>query len=120
MFSFLACKSNEGETNNVATTIGESRNFTKLEIQSAFNCVFEKFKEFEGCVLLRISYNEKLSNREFGKNDKNSIKVYSDFYVKQNGGDGSLEQDYTYKNWSWILVRNNETLNWKVKDWGYA
>ena len=33
--------------------------------------------------------------------------LLSSFHVDESGGDGSLNANYTYESWSWILVRAN-------------
>ena len=47
------------------------------------------------------------------------IVLVSDFYVAPDGGNGSLNQDSTYTDWKWILVRNKGG-EWKHLTHGYA
>lgn len=43
--------------------------------------------------------------------------LYSDFDVDGSGGDGSLNPNSTYTDWSWVLVRENGGA-WKIATWG--
>ena len=130
MVSLTSC--NAGKTNNVVISIGESKNFTKEEIQSAVNCVIRKFKDFSGCELTKLWYDDEASIQEVksymssGMGAENGVKVenvialLSDFYVDSSGGDGSFNPNSTYPNWKWILNRDSKTGDWYVADWGYA
>lgn len=118
-------------TSNVEVNIGESVKFGEEEINDAINCVKKKFKDFEGCNLTKLWYDEEKSNNfiegylKNGKGSVNDIKaenvivLLSDFYVDSSGGDGSLNPNSTYSNWNWILIKNSKTGNWEVDDWGY-
>ncbi len=46
--------------------------------------------------------------------------LLSNFKVGPSGGNGSLEPNSTYTEWQWILIRDNTSDNWLVKDWGYG
>ena len=123
IFCFTAY--NTGRTNNVAITIGKSEKFSEKEINDAVNCVKKKFKEFNGCTLTKLWYDEKKSNYIVSgylgnsKESENMIILLSDFDVDFSGGDGSLNPNSTYSNWNWILVRDAKAGKWRVKDWGY-
>lgn len=122
---------NYGKTNNAVITIGKSTKFSKEEIQSAENCVIKKFKDFKGCELTRLWYDEKRSNSfaegyisdgkgsVIGVKTENVIVLLSDFNVDSKGGGGGFNPNSTYNYWNWILIRNSKTGNWKVEDWGY-
>lgn len=130
MFSLVACKQ-VGKTNHVAVNIEKSDKFSEEEINDAINCVKKKFKDFDGCNLTKLWYDEEKSNRfiggylENGKGSVNGAKaedvivLLSDFEVDSSGGDGSLNPNSTYTGWNWILIRDSKTGNWKVDDWGY-
>lgn len=129
--SLVACKQ-VGKTNNVVVDIGESIKFNDEEINNAINCVKEKFRDFEGCNLTKLWYDEEKSNHiieGYFKNEKGSVNgvkkaenvivLMSSFDVDSSGGDGSFNPNSTYSNWQWILRRNSKTDNWQVYDWGY-
>ncbi len=117
--------------NNVVVNIEKSDKFSEKEINNAINCVKKKFKQFGGCKLTKLWYDEKKSNiyvQEYlsnGKGSLNGIKaenviiLLSDFDVNSSGGDGSFNPNSTYSHWSWTLIRDSKTGNWKVVDWGY-
>ena len=46
-----------------------------------------------------------------------AMVLYSDFDVDSSGGDGSLNPNSTYTDWSWVLVRENGGA-WKIATWG--
>ena len=134
VLSVLTACSNTGKTNNAEVDYGNSVKFTETEIKSAIDTVLIKFKDFNGCDLKKIWYDEELSDRNIqmdissgggntiknsGAEPKNIIILFSDFYVDSFGGDGSFNPDYTYTDWNWILIRNSENDKWKVYDWGY-
>jgi len=130
-FSFSSCNQNAGKINNVVIDIGESTKFSREEIQTAVDCVINKFKDFEGCDLKKMWYDEEKSNLVIesyisngkgshnGVQKENVIVLLSNFDVDATGGDGSLNPNSTYTNWNWILIRDSKTGNWKADDWGY-
>jgi len=129
-FSLVAYKQ-AGKTNNVAVNIEKSDKFSENEINNAVNCVKKKFKDFRGCNLTKLWYDEKKSNNFIegylsnGKGSVNGVKVenvivlLSNFNVNSSGGIGGFNPNSTYSNWNWILIRDSKTGNWKVDDWGY-
>ncbi len=114
------CSPNAGKTNNAQILGGESTKFTAEEIKSAENCVLKKFKDFQGCDLKKLWYDEKVSNAEYGADNVNGIVILSNFHVDANGGDGSFNPNSDYTDWKWLLVRDGKTDEWVMKDWGYA
>ena len=125
-----ACK-NEGTINNADIDYGSSTKFSEDEIKSAVDAVLIKFEDFKGCDLRRIWYDEDRSNTEIvnylthgqgkinGAKQENVIILFSDYYVDSSGADASLNPDYTYTDWKWIIVRGSANGKWVVDDWGY-
>lgn len=113
-----------GDTSQVQRTIGESQTYTQPEIEKAMDAVESYFrKNFDGCSLLELTYDSKWDPQaaewaETADADK-AIVLTSSFYVDPDGGDGSLEQDYTYRNWKWIMVKN-AFGQWEHWDHGYG
>lgn len=113
-----------GNVKNVQVTDYSSEIYSNSEIQEAIDVTIDYFKkEFSGCTLTEITYygDDKLADfQEFAERN-NAIEVIvlvSTFNVDESGGDGSLNPNDTYKNWKWILVRN-EGGKWKHVDHGY-
>lgn len=112
-----------GDVSEVGRHIGGSERYSEEEIARAMDDVEAFFKaEFAGCKLLRLDYDEAQTldeargwSEQYGAE---AIVLVSDFYVNPNGGDGSLNQDETYRNWKWILVRSGS--GWELKTWGYG
>lgn len=102
----------------------DSELYTDSEIQSAIDVTKSYFKKhFSGCTLKSITYlgdEGTEDHAEFAKrHDADEVIVLtSSFYVRPDGGDGSLNQDSTYEDWKWILVRNNGG-KWRHVDHGY-
>lgn len=117
---FLASCATRENTDNVVIDIGSSEEFSTDEINAAMDCVISKFKDFEGCKLTKLWYDEEHSNSWTEEDIPGlAIVLLSEFEVDEKGGDGSLNPNSTYENWSWILIRENEGSNWQVNDWGY-
>lgn len=96
--------------------------YSDEDINDAIDTVKDYFKDnFDGCTLLTLSYTD--DKEEFAewaeqKEADEAIVLYSSFYVSRNGGDGSLNQDYTYEGWNWILTRDKGDA-WRHADHGY-
>lgn len=130
VFSLGACKQ-AGKINNAVVSIGKHDKFNNDEIKDAMNGVKKKFKDFEGCNLTKLWYDEEKANYfvegylKNGRGKENSVKaenvivLLSNFDVDSSGGDGSLNPNYTYSNWNWVLIRDDKAGNWKIDDWGY-
>jgi hypothetical protein len=125
---FLLVYNQVGKTNNAVVSIGKSDKFSQEEINNAINCVKKKFKDFRGCNLTKLWYDEEKSNyfiKVYGKGSVNGVKaeniivLLSTFDVNSSGGDGSLNPNSTYSNWNWIVIRDRKTGNWRVEDSGY-
>lgn len=112
-----------GDVSEVGRRIGTCERYSEQEIARAMDDVEAYFKaEFEGCKLLRLDYDEDETldeargwSEQYGAE---AIVLVSDFYVSPLGGDGSLNQDETYRNWKWILIRVGS--GWELKTWGYG
>jgi hypothetical protein len=112
-------------------SIGPSDKFSEAEIRGAMDRAIAKFRDFEGCELTKLWYDEEKSNAQIksymtgghgsvnGVSKDNVIVLYSDFTVDSSGGDGSLNPNSTYSDWMWILIRDSGKSEWRVDDWGY-
>lgn len=120
----LALTACGGSTLGLKRTVGESEHFSHGEIRAAMQTVERHFRRhFSGCTLLELTYDEEISDKEADEwaeryEAKEAIVLTSSFYVSPTGGDGSLNQDYTYTRWQWILTRS-AIGGWKLQDWGY-
>lgn len=121
----LAFCQHSGKTDHVAIDLGVSDQFSSVEIEEAVNCVIQEFKDFDGCTLTALWYDETKSNTEvekssFGANKADVIVLYSNFTVDASGGEGNLDPSTTYTDFGWILIRDRVTGEWVVKTYGYA
>lgn len=80
--------------------------YSKEEIEAAIDTAKKYFRsEFSGCTLTEITYagDDKISSYEDWavRNDADEVIVLiSSFDVDSSGGDGSLNPNSTYSNWS--------------------
>ncbi|MDR2736499.1 MAG: DUF4829 domain-containing protein [Gracilibacteraceae bacterium] len=115
-----SCGVNAGTTKNARVVGGDSIKFDAAEIQAAQECVLKKFKDFEGCDLQKLWYDEEISNAMYGVDNVNGIVILSNFHVNAKGGDGSFNPNSDYSGWKWLLTRDSRTGGWDIKDWGYG
>ena len=105
--------------------IGPSELYSDREIEDAMNIVVDYFKkEFDGCTLTRLEYDEAAVRDEMmgwaaQYDEGQAIVLLSDFDVDSSGGDGGLNPGDTYRNWKWILTRTGEG-KWTLRTWGYG
>ncbi|MFV0363260.1 MAG: hypothetical protein ACK5LL_09275 [Suipraeoptans sp.] len=122
VITFSTCSGKPGKTGNVVITLDESRKFSEEEVESAVDCVLEKFKDFEGCELQKLWYDEERSNAEVddrGSEEENIIVLFSEFYVGHIGVDPGFSTDSNYTEWMWVIMRDSKTDSWSVVSWGY-
>jgi hypothetical protein len=133
--SLSSCKvPSFGTTNNVEVDFGNSTFYSEVEIKSATEAVLTKFRDFAGCDLLRLWYDEEMSDRiiqidmssggmnaikSSGAEPENVIILFSDFYAGPSSGGGGFNPDFKYTNWMWILIRDSKNEEWKIVAWGY-
>lgn len=103
--------------------IGTCEKYSKAEIADAMDAVEHHFrKHFDGCNLIRLEYDEEKTGDKAVRwtelNGQETIVLLSDFHVDETGGDGSLNPDYTYRNYEWALVKT--FFGWELRDSGYA
>lgn len=104
-----------------ARNTGSSEVFTENEINKAMDTVEKYFrKNFKDCKLTKLWYDEEITIRE-AEDDYTSgktIVILSNFTVGDNGP-VALNDNYTYENYMFTLVRDDSKSSWKVKDSGY-
>ena len=131
LLSLAGCGGEKESGESVREDAGASTKFSREEIADAMSRVKEKFQEFAGCTLTDLWYDEETSDSVVesylegghgswnGAAPENTIVLLSNFDVDASGGDGSLNPNSTYENWSWILIRDDPSGEWRVDDWGY-
>ena len=114
-----------GKTHDLHREIGDSRQYTAMDIRSAMWVAEWTFRlGFRGCSLLEMTYDEEFSGdrgREWAElyGAEEAIVLTSSFEVGESGGAGSLNPNSTYRNWQWILTRNGGGF-WKLRTYGYG
>lgn len=90
----------------------DSEMFTDEEINSAIEAVVDIFNNgWKGCYLRELSYagddivKREMKYHEGAFEEGELIMIKTVFYVARHGGDGSLNTDFTYDNWYWILEK---------------
>ena len=92
----LVLTENRGNVSNVNRVVGYSALYGENSINEAFDVIEKKFaKDFEGCTLTELRYDEDVENRfaeEIEKyrkeNNQELIVVLSTFDTDEKGGDG--------------------------------
>ncbi len=120
-----ACKS-QGVSDSASVAAAASFTFSQEEVQQAVSCVKEEFTQFSGCELTNLWYDEEdvsfyrdryVADKEI--DPENVLILLSDFKVLKDSGDGVFTAGTVYRDWQWILTRENEKEPWQVSDWGY-
>ena len=122
VLTFAAC----GKTANggYSVVVPSDAHYSEQDIRAAMRVAVRHFeKEFDGCKLLSICYDEaKVKDAEpewAAQYDADeAIVLLSSFHVDGSGGDGSLNANSDYTDWQWVLVRSGGG-NWQLKTWGY-
>ena len=94
----LVLTGNRGNVSNVKRVVGYSALYGENSIKEAFDVIEKKFaKDFEGCTLTELRYDEDVENRfaeEIEKyhkeNNQELIVVLSTFDTDEKGGDGGF------------------------------
>lgn len=112
-----------GDVSEVGRQIGKCDRYTPGQIDAAMDEVEKEFKaNYDGCTLLRLSYDEEETLDEAYAWSENygadAIVLKSDFYVDDSGRMVTMNPDSLYKNWSWILVKT--AFGWEIRDCGYG
>ncbi len=118
---------NRGNVSNVNRIVGYSALYDETSINEAFDVIEKKFsKDFEGCTLTELRYDEDVENRfteEIEKyhkeNNQELIVVLSTFDTDEKGGDGGFNPNDTYADWQWHLVKTADKKSWEIINWGY-
>ena len=118
---------NRGNVSNVNRVVDSSALYSEKSINKAFDVIEKKFaKDFEGCILTELRYDEDVESRfeeEIEKyhkeNNQDLIVVLSTFDTDEKGGDGGFNPNDTYTNWQWYLVKTADKKSWKIINWGY-
>ena len=124
----LGLRSYKAEKDYVTVTISlaeENPEYTEEDIEAAIDIVTREFqKEYNGCKLISISYDEEYSRSQAERwktqyETDQIIILLSSFSTNAQGGDGSFEPNSTYTDWQWILTRTRDG-RWTLQDAGYA
>lgn len=123
VLAVIIVKSYKSDFNNVNIVIGKSQIYSEKELREAIELIIQQFKHdkfWRQCTLLELCYDEEKSLSYSGHNTDNEDKIviFSSFHVNSLS-DGSLQENETYNNWQWILVRKNNG-EWKLENWGYG
>ncbi len=119
-------KNNGGDIRNVQIPDwSPSELYSDDDIETACQTVKEYFSStFSGCTLTKLYYPGDTYTDNYNKwvpeqyDADEAIVLLSSFDVDSSGGDGSLNPNSTYDNWSWILIRNKDG-DWEHVDHGY-
>ncbi|MBE6884936.1 MAG: hypothetical protein E7487_10055 [Ruminococcaceae bacterium] len=119
----LLFRTTGGDTSDLHRISGASELYTDDEIEQIMEIVEQHFKkEFNGCRMTELEYNESFSLKacdEWASQyaADRAIVLTSSFFVGLFA-DESLTTNTTYRNWQWILTKNNGEP-WILQTWGY-
>ena len=114
----------KGDVTVVDLEPGDSALYSHEDIYGAMDEVLENFEEdFSGCVLTNLVYDEEYSIKKAAQwaeryGDDEAIIFLSSFDAYKDSVDGKLISGESYKDWQWILTRD-EGGSWEVQTWGY-
>lgn len=109
-----------GDASNVRVLERKSSLYSQEEIESAIEVIKRDFEnDWNGCTLNTIYYaGDEVCADETRDRGVKTIVLMSDF-TTGNYDFGSLNANYTYTNWNWILIEN-EHGRWEHIDHGYG
>ena len=120
LLALLLCSCGRGKADNVRLVMGESSLYGEREIEAAMEVVCRFFeREFDGCELTELAYDEKLTLRDSQNGAEEVITLLASFETGPSGGDGSLSPNNTYTRYQWTLA-HTALGGWELKDWGYG
>lgn len=114
----------KGKYENAEISIGKSGTFSRGDLEQAKNAIFAEFKNYDGCEMLSLVYDESMSEEykkdfypEYHENYGAEIMVlYSDFKTQKNMHGSCFNDDCLYRQWKWIMVKKDG--EWAVGDRG--
>ncbi|MDE7288089.1 MAG: hypothetical protein K2N71_01120 [Oscillospiraceae bacterium] len=110
----------KGKFENAKISIGASDVFSKSDFEQAKKAIFEEFKNYDGCEMLSLVYDENMSDKYknyfYPDYDLEIMVLYSDFKTQKNMYGNGFNNDCLYREWKWIMVKNDG--EWTVGDRG--
>lgn len=114
-----------GDVSQCGRTRGPSEQYNQREIDLAMDVVEKHFRrEFGGCTLLVMKFFESENGEKAAQWAANcgtdeAIVILGDFSVDEDYKKGNLEPGETYRNFRWVLTRN-EGEEWVLQICGYV
>ena len=110
----------KGKYENAEISIGASNVFSQSDFEQAEKAIFAEFKNYDGCEMLSLVYDESMSdeykNYFYPNYDLEIMVLYSDFKTQKNMQGNGFNDDCLYREWKWIMVKNDG--EWIVRDRG--
>ena len=117
-----------GNVENAEIDYGVSEKYSKEDIDSAIQVVFDEFRTWFGFELYSINYAgdehcdedelEYCNSLREGAEFVDCIIFYSSFRTAPNANDEGFEDNEVYSGWSWHLAREADGT-WQLLTWGY-
>jgi len=126
-----SCSPKPGNSDNTELIIGPSTKYSVAEIEAAMDCVKDKFTDFQDCTLVKLWYDEEVSDRRIKSYqttddeetehtpNKNIILFLSDFKTGSRA-EMTMLKNYTYSDWQWFVINNPDTGEWEVAGYGFG
>lgn len=134
IFSVVTVHAAPVNLEEVKINYGNSKIFSRQDIDDAVQIIADQFGKWEGCKLHNIRYygddvnnqenldwlNNLSKARNLNKKFTQCIAFVSDFYVSKDAADKTtFEPDSEYKDWQWWLARANSNEDWYLLTFGY-
>ena len=109
-----------GDTSHVEIRNNPSNMYSENDIDCAIEIIKSEFENWNGCTLTLLYYaGDDISTQEAEKRGAPTIVLLSEFATGNLDGNDGLNSNETYRNWSWILIKD-ENGQWKHIDHGYG
>ena len=115
-----------GDVSRATVTLGDSVEFSRTDLQGAADAVLAQFGDFEGCTLLRLTYDEDFSMRQVSLAapplpEEDQVVVFtSELWVDWTGQSNGMNPNSTYSDWTWTVRRADASAPWTVTNWGVS
>lgn len=109
-----------GDASHVEIRQVSSELYSQGEIDDAVEVIRREFSDWNGCRLKILYYaGDDSCAYETKVRGSAAMVLKSDFTTGNLDGNGGLNSNATYSNWSWILIKDDQG-NWKHIDHGYG
>lgn len=115
-----------GRVSDAVIDYGDSKIYSRQEMDAAISVIKTQFSELDGCVLSSLQYagdaacedNRAYCNSFFEDGGTHACMVFRSVFQSPKNGGGAWEADTQYT-WSWYLARDAAD-SWQLLTYGYG